>query len=164
MRAAIGSAVFFVLAPGTMAGLVPWLITGWRSDAPALLQMLGGVVVLVGLTPLIAAFVAFTRAGGTPSPTAPTQRLVIAGFNRYVRNPMYVGVLLTIVGQALVFGSLALIWYAVAFWVVTASFVRFYEEPTLAETYGAEYDAYRGSVRAWIPRVRKRPDRVGGMA
>ena len=163
MRAAIGSVVFFVLAPGTMAGLIPWLITGWESDAPGWLRIAGVAVILVGLTPLIAAFAAFTRAGGTPSPTAPTQRLVIAGFNKYVRNPMYIGVLLTIVGQALLFGSLALIWYAVAFWLVTASFVRFYEEPTLAETYGAEYDAYRRSVRAWIPRVRKRPETVGGM-
>lgn len=164
MNAALGSAVFFVLAPGTMAGLIPWLITGWRSDAPPWLRIAGVVVVLIGLTPLVAAFAAFARAGGTPSPTAPTQRLVIAGFNRYVRNPMYIGVLLVIVGRALLFGSTALVWYAGVFWLVTASFVRFYEEPTLADTYGAEYDAYRRAVRAWIPRVRKRPDSVGGVA
>ena len=164
MYAALGSAVFFVLAPGTMAGLIPWLITGWRSDAPVSLRVFGALVLLIGLTPLVAAFVAFARAGGTPSPTAPTQRLVVAGFNRYVRNPMYLCVLLAIIGQALLFGSTALIWYAVAFWAVTASFVKLYEEPTLAETYGAEYDTYRRCVRAWIPRLRVRRDCVGGVA
>lgn len=164
MRAAIGTVVFFLLAPGTMGGLIPALITGWHSEMPIGARIAGAAVIVLGLIPLVTAFGAFVRAGGTPSPTAPTQRLVIAGFNRYVRNPMYIGVLLTILGQALLFGSVALVFYGAAFWLLTASFVRFYEEPTLAETYGAEYDAYRRTVRAWIPRVRKRPDCVGGAA
>lgn len=161
-HAAVGSAVFFVLAPGTMAGLIPWLITRWQSDSPPAHQVAGVVVILLGLVPLVAAFAAFTRAGGTPSPTAPTEQLVVSGFNRYVRNPMYIGVLLTILGQALLFGDLALLWYGVAFWLVTAAFVRFYEEPTLSEQYGAEYDTYRHAVRAWLPRLHAWPDSGGG--
>lgn len=151
--AAIGSALFFLLAPGTVAGLIPGLITGWRSDAPTLLRVLGVVVIITGLVPLVAAFVAFTRAGGTPSPTTPTTRLVVTGVNRYVRNPMYLGVLLTILGQALLFSRTALVLYAAVFWLTTALFVRYYEEPTLSCTYGSEYDAYRRAVRGWLPRL-----------
>jgi len=65
-------------------------------------------------------------------PLAPPERLVVNGFNRHVRNPMYVGLLIAIPGQALLFGSLGLVQYAVAVWINTASFVRWYEEPTLA--------------------------------
>jgi protein-S-isoprenylcysteine O-methyltransferase Ste14 len=161
-HAAVGSTVFFVLAPGTMAGLIPWLITRWQSDSPPGLQVVGVIVILLGLVPLVAAFAAFTRAGGTPSPTAPTEHLVVSGFNRYVRNPMYIGVLLIILGQALLFGDLALLWYGVAFWLVTAAFVRFYEEPTLREQYGSEYDTYRRAVPAWLPRLHAWPDSGGG--
>jgi protein-S-isoprenylcysteine O-methyltransferase Ste14 len=163
-HAAVGSAMFFLLAPGTVAGLVPWLLTGWHSDAPPVLRVAGVVVIVLGLVPLVAAFTEFTRAGGTPSPTAPTQRLVVSGFNRYVRNPMYLGVLLTILGQALLFGDPGLIGYGVAFWLVTAVFVRFYEEPTLSDRYGTEYDTYRRAVRAWLPHLHAWPDSGGGEA
>ena len=84
-------------------------------------------------------------------PLAPTQRLVVNGFNRYVRNPMYVGLLIVILGQALLFGSLTLVLYAICLWIITASFVRWYEEPTLARTYGSEYEVYRRNVPAWLP-------------
>jgi protein-S-isoprenylcysteine O-methyltransferase Ste14 len=152
-HAALGSTVFFVLVPGTLAGLVPWLITRWHVDAPVLARIAGAVLIGAGLVPLVGAFVEFSRAGGTPAPAAPTQRLVVSGFNRYVRNPMYVGVTVVIVGQALMFGHPGLLLYGVAFWAVTATFVRWYEEPTLARQYGAEYEAYRRGVRAWLPRL-----------
>jgi protein-S-isoprenylcysteine O-methyltransferase Ste14 len=85
---------------------------------------------------------------------APTQRLVVSGFNRYVRNPMYAGLVLSIIGQALLFGNFWLLAYAVAAWAVPAAFVRWYEEPTLARTFGAEYEEYRRAVPAWLPRLR----------
>lgn len=152
--AALGSAAFFVVAPGTFVGLGPWLVTRWDlSDAPAWRVVVGGILVVLGLIPPGHAFVEFVRAGGTPMPVAPTERLVVTGFNRFVRNPMYVGLLIAILGQAVLFGSLWLVLYATIGWVVTASFVRWYEEPTLARTYGAQYEAYRANVRAWIPRL-----------
>jgi protein-S-isoprenylcysteine O-methyltransferase Ste14 len=98
--------------------------------------------------------VEFVKAGGTPMPLAPTQRLVISGFNRYIRNPMYFGLLLVIIGQALLFGSLGLLIYAVLIWAMPAAFVRWYEEPTLTRQFGAEYQAYRQAVPAWWPRLR----------
>jgi protein-S-isoprenylcysteine O-methyltransferase Ste14 len=85
---------------------------------------------------------------------APTQRLVINGSNRFVRNPMYLGLLIAIVGQALLFASLGLLVYAAVFWAITATFVRLYEEPTLARQYGTQYEEYRRNVRAWLPRLR----------
>jgi protein-S-isoprenylcysteine O-methyltransferase Ste14 len=72
------------------------------------------VLVVAGIVPPASAFTEFVRAGGTPIPAAPTQRLVVSGFNRYVRNPMYVGLLVVIIGQALVFGNLWLLAYAAA--------------------------------------------------
>lgn len=157
-QAAIGSAIFFMIAPGTFAGLVPWLITGWqfREPAPywAVAQAAGVLLIAAGLIPTVHAFAEFVKAGGTPAPVAPTQRLVVTGFNRRLRNPMYAGLLLVILGQALLFGQLGLVWYAALFWLVTAVFVRWYEEPTLARQFGEQYEAYRRAVPAWWPRLR----------
>ncbi|OBB73221.1 isoprenylcysteine carboxylmethyltransferase family protein [Mycobacterium sp. 852014-52144_SCH5372336] len=152
--AALASAVFFVVAPGTVVGVGPWLITRWElSDAPAWRVVLGGIMIVAGLIPPIHAFIEFVRAGGTPMPVAPTQRLVVTGFNRVVRNPMYVGLIIANLGQAVLFANLWLVLYAAIAWVVTASFVRWYEEPTLVRTYGSQYETYRANVRAWIPRL-----------
>jgi protein-S-isoprenylcysteine O-methyltransferase Ste14 len=155
-RAAIASAAFFVAAPGTVVGLIPWLITRWEiADSTPIWQIIIGVLLIVaGLIPPVHAFVQFVKAGGTPMPIAPTQRLVVTGFNRYLRNPMYAGLITAIVGQALVFGSWWLGLYAAAFWVITGSFVRWYEEPTLAREYDGEYEEYRRNVHAWLPRWR----------
>lgn len=152
--AAAGSAAFFVAAPGTVVGLVPWLITGWHVRGPLAVQVLGVLLIVVGLVPVVHAFAQFARAGGTPMPLAPTERLVVSGFNRYVRNPMYFGLLVVLLGQALVFGSLGVVLYAAVMWLVTASFVRWYEEPALLRRFGAQYAAYRAAVPAWWPRGR----------
>jgi protein-S-isoprenylcysteine O-methyltransferase Ste14 len=157
-RAALGSAVFFVVAPGTVVGLVPWLISGWEFHEPAsywiVAQTTGAVLICVGLIPPVHAFVEFTKAGGTPAPVAPPEHLVVSGFNRYVRNPMYAGLIVVVLGQALLFGQLSLLIYAAAMWAVTASFVHWYEEPTLTRQFGAQYAAYRQAVPAWRPRLR----------
>ena len=132
-RAAVASAAFFVAAPGTVVGLIPWLITRWEiaDFTPPWQIAVGAALVAVGLIPPAHAFVQFVKAGGTPMPIAPTQRLVVTGFNRYVRNPMYVGLIVAILGQALLFSSVGLVIYAAIAWTITASFVRWYEEPTL---------------------------------
>lgn len=156
--AAAGSAAFFVAAPGTVVGLVPWLITRWEmpGDGPAwrVAQVVGGLLIVIGLVPAVHAFGEFAKAYGTPAPIAPTRHLVVTGFNRYVRNPMYVGLLVAILGQALLFGSAWLVAYAAMTWLVTASFVRWYEEPTLTRQFGTEYEAYREAVPGWLPRTR----------
>jgi protein-S-isoprenylcysteine O-methyltransferase Ste14 len=155
-EAAFGSALFLLAAPGVVAGLVPWLLTGWRSSQPpALVIALGAVLIALGVGVLLHAFASFVLEGrGTPAPIAPTERLVIGGLYRHVRNPMYVAVGATIVGQALVLGRPVLLAYAALFWLVVAGFVRIYEEPTLSARYGEEYAEYRRAVRAWWPRRR----------
>src|SRR5918993_5273904 len=157
--AAVGSAVFFVVAPGTVVGLIPWLLTGWQVRQPvpywAPMRVLGMILLVAGLTVLVQAFVRFVVEGlGTPAPIAAPGRLVVGGLYRYVRNPMYAAVLAAIVGQALLLGQLGLVLYAAALWLITAAFVRFYEEPTLTRRFGADYEAYRRAVPAWWPRLR----------
>jgi protein-S-isoprenylcysteine O-methyltransferase Ste14 len=151
--AAIGSAIFFVLAPVVVAGVVPWWLTGWRAGISWLpLRILGWILLAAGTVVLLHAFTRFVREGsGTPAPIAPTERLVIGGLYRFVRNPMYVAVVAVIAGQALIFGRPGLWIYAAAAWLTMAAFVRVYEEPTLQARFGADYDVYRRSVPAWLP-------------
>src|SRR5215207_8998060 len=133
--AAVGSAVFFLVAPGTVVGLIPWLLTGWQLRDPvppywAPIRVLGAILLVAGLIVLVQAFVRFVVEGlGTPAPIAAPERLVVGGLYRYVRNPMYVAVLAAIVGQALLLGQFGLLLYAAALWLVSAAFVRWYEEP-----------------------------------
>ncbi len=157
LAAAAGSTLFLALAPGVMGGLVPWLLTEWRvaGSPPVALQVLGWVLIVAGAAFLVHAFARFVVEGiGTPAPIAPTERLVVGGVYRYLRNPMYVAVAATIAGQALVLGRPGLLLYAAAFIAVTATFVRWYEEPTLTRQFGAEYEAYRAAVPGWWPRRR----------
>jgi protein-S-isoprenylcysteine O-methyltransferase Ste14 len=156
--AAVGSAVFFLVGPGIVAGLIPWWLTGWRVREPvpywAPMRVLGVILLAAGLFALVQAFVRFVVEGlGTPAPIAAPERLVVGGLYRYVRNPMYVAVLTVIVGQALILGQLVLLPYAAAFWVITAAFVRWYEEPALTQRFGPDYEAYRRAVPAWRPRL-----------
>jgi protein-S-isoprenylcysteine O-methyltransferase Ste14 len=152
-----GSTAFFILAPGIVAGLLPWLLTGGYhlplAPVPGL-ALLGWLLVIAGLPVLVHAFVRFAVEGlGTPAPVAPTERLVVGGVYRHVRNPMYVSVLSIIVGQALIFAYWPLLLYAGIIAAAVIAFVGFYEEPTLARRYGAEYEAYRRSVPGWLPRL-----------
>jgi protein-S-isoprenylcysteine O-methyltransferase Ste14 len=102
---------------------------------------------------LVHAFARFVLEGrGTPAPIAPTQHLVVGGLYRHVRNPMYLAVLSAIVGQAMMLGRRSLVLYAAAVGLAFVTFVRAYEEPTLAATFGPEYDAYRRAVPGWWPR------------
>ena len=154
LRAAAGSLLFLVVEPGVVAGVVPWALTGWKVASPPLIVAVIGYVILVaGVGVLLHAFVRFVIEGvGTPAPVAPTRHLVIGGLYRYVRNPMYIAVALTILGQAMVLGRPVLLVYAVVFGVTVASFVHLYEQPTLTEQFGAEYEAYCDAVPAWLPR------------
>ena len=156
LKAAFGSAVFLVVAPGVVAGLGPWLLTDWRtSDPPTPLVVLGAALIALGTGVLLHAFVRFVVEGrGTPAPIAATDRLVVGGLYRHVRNPMYLAVAATIVGQALLLGRPVLLAYAAVFWAVVATFVHSYEEPTLSARYGEEYAAYRRAVPGWWPRLR----------
>jgi protein-S-isoprenylcysteine O-methyltransferase Ste14 len=134
---------------------------------------LGAVLVVVGMGVLLGAFVQFVAEGiGTPAPIAPTEQLVVGGLYRYVRNPMYLAVLSTIAGHALLLSQLALLLYGSAVALAVVAFVRGYEEPTLRRRYGAAYDDYLRDVPGWWPRragptltlPRKRGREISGIA
>jgi protein-S-isoprenylcysteine O-methyltransferase Ste14 len=153
-----GSILFFFLAPGTVAGLMPWLISSWTFEAPFLgsdaTRFVGAALVFAALDIIVDSFARFALIGeGTPAPTNPTRSLVISGFYRHVRNPMYVAVTSAILGQAILFGSDRVLLYGVLVWVVFHAFVVLYEEPTLAKSFPEAFRAYRANVPRWIPRV-----------
>ena len=154
-RAALGSAAFFLVAPCVVAGLVPWLITRWDAgDVWVPARVAGLALATAGAAALIHSFARFVIEGvGTPAPVAPTERLVVGGLYRYVRNPMYVALEAAILGQALAFGSWPLVVWALVVFAAVGSFVRLYEEPALAEQFGASYAEYKAAVPGWLPRL-----------
>lgn len=156
-RAWIGTVVFLFLAPGIIAGLIPWFLSGWRrydwGGAAWIVVPIGWMAITVGVAFLLHAFALFALHRGTPAPVAPTDTLVVTGAYRFVRNPMYLSVLVIILGQALLFGSWALVIYAVVVLAAVVAFVKGYEEPTLTCTYGEHYLNYRRNVPGWLPRL-----------
>ena len=156
--AIIGSVIFLVIAPMTVVGLVPYWITRWRMEPSfgnlAFLRGAGVVLILTGIPILLDSFARFAIQGlGTPAPIFPTRHLVVQGLYRFVRNPMYVALLLVVTGQALFFGSLRLLEYAAIIWLCTHLFVLGYEEPRLRATFGDEYKSFCAHVPRWIPRA-----------
>jgi protein-S-isoprenylcysteine O-methyltransferase Ste14 len=160
--AILGTSVFLFVAPGFVAGVVPWWIRHWRLQPPllniVLLRWLGVALLMIGGVIVLDSFARFALQGlGTPAPVLPTRHLVVTGLYRYVRNPMYVGVAAAIFGQALLFESRDLLIYGLLVWLAFHLFVYFYEEPTLRRTFGGEYDAFCREVPRWIPRLRRAP-------
>jgi protein-S-isoprenylcysteine O-methyltransferase Ste14 len=148
----------FALAPATVAGLVPWLLTRWEVQRPApggaVAQVAGALLVGAGASVIANSFVRFAIEGvGTPAPFAPPKHLVVSGLYRYVRNPMYVSIAAAVTGQALLLGQPKLFGYAALGAIPVAAFVMFYEEPTLTDKFGAEYEEYKRNVPRWLPRI-----------
>ena len=136
-----------------VAGIVPWLLTRWDANSqPASLRILGIVVLFVGGALVLETTARFALLGrGSPAPWAPPVRFVERGSYRFVRSPMYLGVLLLVVGQALLLGQEILYAWAVAAWLIFTSFLVLYEESQLRRRFGDSYDDYRRRVRRWIP-------------
>jgi len=153
LKAAIGSAVFFIIAPGLVTGLVPWWLTDGFESKGTWGRIPGAILFLGGLVVLVHSFVRFVMKEGTPAPVAPTKHLVVEGFYRYVRNPMYVAITSIVLGEALWLAQRPLFVYAAIAWAITALFVKGYEEPTLKRQFGEEYENYKRHVPAWLPRL-----------
>ena len=159
MKAAaiLGSAVFLVIAPGFIAGLAPYWISQWRVDPPffglAAIHYFGLVLIALGSIGLLDSFARFAIQGlGTPAPVFPTKHLVVTGLYRFVRNPMYVGVVGTILGQGLWFGNAHVLEYGVLVWLLMHFFVLVYEEPTMRASFPEDYARFSAAVPRWIPR------------
>jgi len=148
--------VFTILVPGTVAGYIPYVLRGRTFQPAAGLALLGALPLAAGLPIYLWCAWDFATAGrGTPLPLDAPRRLVVRGLYRFVRNPMYVGVLLLLSGQAILFASGPTIWYMLAVALFFHSFVVFYEEPALLRRFGESYAEYRARVPRWIPNLRQ---------
>jgi protein-S-isoprenylcysteine O-methyltransferase Ste14 len=155
--------LFTILVPGTELVLVPLVVVlfglGPRLDMGRA-HYLGVAPFLMGLTVILRCFADFVHRGrGTPAPYDPPRELVVVGLYRYVRNPQYVGVLLVVLGEALLTGMVVLFAYAALFAIGYHLFVRYYEEPTLGRLFGEPYVRYRETVPRWLPRQPRRNGR-----
>jgi protein-S-isoprenylcysteine O-methyltransferase Ste14 len=157
---ALTYAAFFI---GSLLVFLPSRLLVWsgvaRPSGTGAPQILGACLVILGGALALWCIVTFALVGrGTPAPFDPPRRLVVSGPYRWVRNPMYEGAGLVLLGAAVFYQSLALAGYALLFIVVTHLFVRWYEEPTLRNAFGREYEAYDCEVGRWWPvprRIRK---------
>ena len=159
LLAILGSVIFLLIAPVTVVGWIPYWISRWQMQLDfgdfTILRVVGVVLILAGVPVLLDSFARFAIQGlGTPAPVFPTRNLVVQGLYRYVRNPMYVALLLVVTGQALFFGNLHLLEYGAIVWLFTHLFVVLYEEPKLRATFDDEYKTFCAHVPRWIPRLR----------
>jgi protein-S-isoprenylcysteine O-methyltransferase Ste14 len=130
-----------------------WMAGRTAFDSP---RPLGWIVVAIGAVVGLPCVWEFAWRGlGTPAPFDPPRRLVITGPYRFVRNPMYVGMGIALLGEAIVFPKITWLILAmvVSLWAVVSVFIIQYEEPTLRRMFGADYEAYFREVRRWIPRL-----------
>jgi protein-S-isoprenylcysteine O-methyltransferase Ste14 len=140
-------------------GVVPLWISHWQFRPPlfgiSALRILGVLLIAIGAPMLLDSFARFAIQGlGTPAPIFPTRHLVVSGFYRYVRNPMYVGGLATVFGQGLLFEDVRLFGYGLLVWIGSHLFVVGYEEPKLRKTFGEEYSKFSQNVPRWIPQLK----------
>jgi protein-S-isoprenylcysteine O-methyltransferase Ste14 len=148
--------IFTLLVPGTVTILVPYWLLSARSGSPlmqlGIFRYFGVLPIVIGAAIYLWCAWDFTFAGGgTPAPIDPPKELVARGLYRYVRNPMYVGILSILLGEALLFASRRLFEYAAIVFIFFYFFVVLYEEPILRQTFGESYQKYRNAVPRWIP-------------
>jgi protein-S-isoprenylcysteine O-methyltransferase Ste14 len=156
-RSIVVSVLFTVFGgPGILLGLIPFWITRFRIPAsePLWQLLIAALLIIVGLTPLFDSTLRFIFVGrGTLMPTVPTEQLVVSGLYRYVRNPMYVGVVVALAGEALLFRSTGLVIEDAIGCLAIELFVRLYEEPTLSRRHPGDYPRYKRHVPRWLPRL-----------
>jgi protein-S-isoprenylcysteine O-methyltransferase Ste14 len=152
--------IFTVLVPGMATVGVPYVLLSsdlqYSLSVPHPLGGVGAVPVLVGVGIYLWCAADFIFAGqGTPNPADPPKLLVSRGLYNWVRNPMYVGIVLILLGEGLVFDSLTLIVYAATLWLLFHLRVLWYEERNLRAQFGASYVEYCRRVPRWIPYRRR---------
>jgi protein-S-isoprenylcysteine O-methyltransferase Ste14 len=152
--------IFTVMVPGTVALLIPLrlisAVDARGSLTLGIFRYLGILLILAGALIYLRCAWDFTFEGkGTPAPVDPPKELVVQGLYKYVRNPMYVGVLSIVVGQAVWFESMVLFGYTALVCLLFCSFVMLYEEPVLRHKFGDSYERYSKTVPRWLPRLTK---------
>ncbi len=149
---------FILYAPIPVIGIFPYLITRWVAQPPFFgieaLRYIGLALLPIGLTVHVGGLLQLARGGANPIP--PVYSIVKDGLFAWTRNPMYIGALTTVLGEALFFGSRGLLYYIVAVLAVAHTFEVTYDEPELRKKFGKEYEDYCASVNRWLPRPPRR--------
>jgi protein-S-isoprenylcysteine O-methyltransferase Ste14 len=147
---------FTILQPGLVAGLIPYLILGgpeiavFKKDLNAM-QYVAICIFVAGVALLFYCISMFAVKGkGTLSPADPTKKLVVSGLYKYSRNPMYIGVMLILIGESAFFNSIPLWIYTAFIFLAFNLFIVLHEEPRLENDFGAEYQQYKKAVRRWL--------------
>lgn len=156
--AALGTAVFALIVQGAGVLLLPYAFTRWHLGTPPWpvgVRAIGAVLIAVGGIVVAWAFAQFAAEGvGVPIPGEPnSQRLTVGGPYRYLRNPLYVGSVVAISGQALLLSRLVLLIYAAAFLAIAFFLVHWVEDPALARRFGQQFEDYRSQVPGWWPHM-----------
>jgi protein-S-isoprenylcysteine O-methyltransferase Ste14 len=156
----LNTALFTLVAPGTVAGGLPALVLWFERKnfmpATGWITLAGWVFIAVGFAIYLWCAADFVRRGhGTPNPADPPKKLVVEGLYRWSRNPMYIGMVLVVVGEAMALGSTGVAAYAACLWAGFHLRVVFYEEPVLKRMFGAAFDDYRAAVPRWLFGFRK---------
>ena len=158
---ALKTLIFSILVPGTVAGIIPWLLLQGSGNLVLRIPsiwMIGLLPLLLGVGLYLWCAGAFTFIGkGTPAPIDAPKVLVVQGMYRWVRNPMYIAVLSVVIGEAILFRSILLVEYALVLWGMFHMFVVFVEEPLLRSQFGASYETYFRTVPRWLPRLPRPP-------
>lgn len=147
---------FTVLQPGIVAGLIPlWIVSGnvkwWPLKLSGINHYAGFILFTGGVVILFSCIISFALKGrGTLSPVDPTKKLVVDGLYRFSRNPMYLGVLMILIGETVYFQSIYLSFYLIVIFLAFSVFIRLHEEPRLLRDFGLEYQQYCKKVRRWI--------------
>jgi protein-S-isoprenylcysteine O-methyltransferase Ste14 len=156
-RSVVVSMLFTVFGgPGFILVYLPFWITRFHIPAsePAWQTVVAAALIIAGLTPLLDSIRRFIYVGrGTLMPVVPTEHLVVSGLYRYVRNPMYLGVLTAVAGEVVLFWSRDMAIYALLVALGFHIFVWLYEEPTLARRHPEGYPRYLRHVPRWVPRL-----------
>jgi len=161
--------IFTIIAPGAVIALIPYLLLSRSPSAFTHIGARTGLFQLFALIPMAGGAAIYFRCAwdfastgkGTPAPIDPPKRLVARGLYRFVRNPMYVGVLMALFGEAWLFRSGALLVYAVTAFTWQHLFVVLYEEPALKRKFGESYSDYLARTPRWIPRINNSAGRSG---
>ena len=146
-----------IIIPGIILSATRTINIGWSLASPwnVVPLMLGALLILGGLGLLIQTIALFVTVGkGTLAPWEPTQKLVARGVYRYVRNPMISGVMAILLGETILFGSISLVYWFLAFVLVNAIYMPLFEEPGLEQRFGDDYIRYKQNVPRWIPRLK----------
>jgi protein-S-isoprenylcysteine O-methyltransferase Ste14 len=158
MPLAVRAAIFTVLLPGTATVLIPAILLGADLEVYSFnlggLRAAGAIAMLAGGGLVLWCILDFATVGrGTLAPVDAPTTLVMTGPYQYVRNPMYVAVLLIVAGEAVFFGSVTLVLYTVLLAAAFHNFIVRYEEPSLVRTFGAHYLQYCRAVPRWWPNL-----------